>query len=70
VKIANFDPSSIFFLLPSLFHCLISQNNPFIQWQEYFIRDLKEVILFDEIAAGITIVVMHDWSAEEGDVMK
>jgi hypothetical protein len=34
------------------------------------VRDLKEVILFDKIVAGITVVVMHDWSAEEGDVVK
>jgi hypothetical protein len=28
------------------------------------------VIFFDEIVTGITVVVMHDSSAEEGDVRK
>jgi hypothetical protein len=61
-------PASFFFFLDPF--TVSSENSPFIQWQDCFVRDLKEVILFDEIAAGNTVVMMHDWSAEEGDVGK
>jgi hypothetical protein len=47
---ASFIPS------PSPLHRHSSPNSSSIQWQDYFLRDLKE-IFYDEIATDNTIVV-------------